>query len=237
MDPKEVCLKNKKFAAIVLAGGRGTRMKSDVPKQYLEIKGKPVLYYALKAFQDSAVDTIVLVTGKEEISYCKEHIVEKYGLSKVRAVVEGGSERYYSVFNGLKQILEYDYVLIHDGARPFVTQNIIYENMRQVVSKKACVTGVPSKDTVKLVDEQNIVASTPDRSRVWIIQTPQTFETDLVYKAYETVLSGEHSGITDDAMVVEAAANRPVHMVMGDYRNIKITTPEDLAVAQVLVSA
>ena len=225
----------KKIAAIVLAGGRGARMNSRVPKQYMDLCGKPVLYYALKAFQDSAVDEIVLVAADRDLDYCQRQIVEKYHLDKVRYITEGGKERYDSVFNGLKMVLESDYVLIHDGARPFLTQKVIADNIRAVQTQKACVTGVPSKDTVKISDNNGCVAETPDRSRVWIIQTPQTFATPLIYHAYEKIFSMDRSNVTDDAMVVESALALPVHFVMGDYRNIKITTPEDLKIAQVFV--
>ncbi len=225
----------KRIAAIVLAGGRGTRMNSRIPKQYMDLCGKPVLYYALKAFQDSAVDEIVLVTAAEDIDYCQRQIVDKYHLDKVRYITGGGKERYDSVFNGLKMVSQSDYVLIHDGARPFLTQKVIADNICAVMTQKACVTGVPSKDTVKISDGNGCVADTPERSRVWIIQTPQTFATPLIYQAYEKIFTMDRSNVTDDAMVVEAAMSLPVHFVMGDYRNIKITTPEDLKIAQVFV--
>lgn len=225
----------KRIAAVVLAGGRGTRMNSQIPKQYMDLSGKPVLYYALKAFQESAVDEIVLVTAAQDMDYCQKHIVDKYHLDKVRYMVPGGKERYDSVFNGLKMITECDYVLIHDGARPFLTQKVIADNIRAVMTQNACVTGVPSKDTVKISDSNGCVADTPDRSRVWIIQTPQSFAMPLIYRAYEKIFEMDRSTVTDDAMVVETALKLPVHFVMGDYRNIKITTPEDLKIAQVFV--
>lgn len=227
--------KKLNIAAIVLAGGRGKRMQSDTPKQYLEIQGRPVLYYSLKAFQDSPVDTIVLVCAKGEASYCKEQIVDRYGFHKVKYIAEGGAERYHSVFNGLQWVKDSDYVLIHDGARPFVTEKIIRDNISVAIEKKACVTGVPSKDTVKLSDDCGKVASTPPRKNVWLIQTPQSFATPLIYNAYEQIMTKTDITVTDDAMVVETALGAPVYFVMGDYRNIKITTPEDLQVAQVFV--
>ena len=225
----------RSYAAIVLAGGRGRRMNSRVPKQYLEISGKPVIYYTLKAFQESPVDAIVLVTGKDEIDYCRKEIVERYNFNKVRFVVEGGAERYHSVFNGLQCAADYDYVLIHDGARPFIGKDVICENMKRVVEDRACVTGVPSKDTIKLSDGNGAVEMTPDRNRVWIIQTPQTFETKIILSAYEKILSQPDIHVTDDGMAVETAFNMPVHLVKGDYRNIKITTPEDLKIAEAFV--
>ena len=222
-------------AAIVLAGGRGTRMQSQIPKQYLELSGHPVLYYALKAFQESCADTIVLVCGNGEIDYCRKNIVEKYSFNKVKFIVEGGKERYHSVYRGLSCIKDSDYVLIHDGARPFVTEPIINANLQTVIEKKACVTGVPSKDTVKISDGSGYVASTPDRSNVWLIQTPQTFETGLIVRAYEKLMEQTHISVTDDAMAAETMLGIPVCLVMGDYRNIKITTPEDLKLAEVFL--
>jgi len=220
------------YAAIVLAGGRGKRMNSDIPKQYLMLEDKPILYYTLKAFQESSIDAIVLVTGKEELEYCKEEIVNRYGFDKVQYIVEGGAERYNSVYNGLKCVQSYDFVLIHDGARPFVSRDVIEENMRQVVKKNACVTGVQSKDTVKIADENGIIKNTPERKNVWIIQTPQTFSVEVITKAYEMILKEENISVTDDAMVVEAALDIPVYLIQGDYRNIKITTPEDIELAK-----
>lgn len=224
------------IAAVVLAGGRGTRMESDIPKQYMAIDGYPVLYYSLKAFENSSVDTVAVVCGKGEVSYCKREIVDKYHLSKVKFIVEGGEERYHSVFNGLKVVSDSDYVLIHDGARPFITEGIISDNISVVVEKRACVTGVPSKDTVKIADGKMAVASTPPRENVWIVQTPQTFETSLIYNAYEKLLKEGTVHVTDDAMVIEKVYDLPVYFVMGDYKNIKITTPEDLLIAQAFLS-
>ena len=144
-----------KTTAIVLAAGSGKRMNSKVHKQYLLLKEKPILYYSLKAFEDSAINDIVLVVGPGEIDYCKKDIVEKYGLQKVRAVVEGGKERYHSVYEGLKAAGETDYVLIHDGARPFVSQAIIERTLSAVCEYKACVVGMPVKDTIKISGYEN----------------------------------------------------------------------------------
>lgn len=226
---------NKKIWAIVLAGGQGKRMNSSVHKQYLLIHDRPVLYYTLHAFENSRADGIVLVCGSGEIDYCREKIVDRYGFKKVLKIVEGGAERYHSVYNGLKAIEEASCVLIHDGARPFVTEDIIDRNIECVKEYGACVTAMPSKDTIKIADECGFVADTPDRSRTWIVQTPQTFEFALIKKAYEKLLSENMMGITDDAMVVEQALGYPIKFVEGSYTNIKITTPEDLKIAQILV--
>lgn len=224
----------KKYVAIVLSGGSGKRMNSQVHKQYLLIKEKPVIYYALKAFQESNVDEIVLVVGSGEIDFARDEIVQKYGLSKVTKIVEGGKERYHSVYEGLKAAEDADYVLIHDGARPFVNQDIILRSMEAVKEYGACVAGMPVKDTIKIADESGYAAETPERSKVWMVQTPQTFSYELIRDAYCRMLQNENTSITDDAMVVETMTDTRVKLVEGDYRNIKITTPEDLLIAEAL---
>ena len=198
-------------------------MNSKVHKQYLIIQDRPVLYYSLKAFEDSAVDEIVLVVGKGEEEFCRKEIVDKYGISKVKAIVEGGKERYHSVFEGLKQTSDADYVLIHDGARPFVNQDIIRRCMQEVQKYQACVVGMPVKDTIKIADEEGYAKQTPDRKNVWMIQTPQTFSYALIYEAYEEMLKTEDTAITDDAMVLERIKGKKSKLIEGSYRNIKIT--------------
>ena len=226
-------MEKQKYAAIVLAAGSGKRMNSKVHKQYLIIQDRPVLYYSLKAFEDSAVDEIVLVVGKGEEEFCRKEIVDKYGISKVKAIVEGGKERYHSVFEGLKQTSDADYVLIHDGARPFVNQDIIRRCMQEVQKYQACVVGMPVKDTIKIADEEGYAKQTPDRKNVWMIQTPQTFSYALIYEAYEEMLKTEDTAITDDAMVLERIKGKKSKLIEGSYRNIKITTPEDMLIANV----
>ncbi len=221
-----------KATAIVLAAGSGKRMNSKVHKQYLLIKEKPVLYYSLKAFEESEVQDIVLVVGAGEADYCKTEIVERYHLTKVSAIVEGGKERYHSVYEGLKAVEASDYVLIHDGARPFLGQDVIQRTLHAVEEYKACVTGMPVKDTIKIADEEQFAKETPKRSDVWMVQTPQAFSFELIYEAYAKMLQKEDTSITDDAMVVEKMTNKKVKLIEGSYRNIKITTPEDLLIAE-----
>lgn len=225
--------------AIVLAAGQGKRMQSKVHKQYLLLQDKPVLFYALKAFEDSFIDDIVLVVGKDEEEYCRKEIIDKYGFKKVRAIVEGGKERYHSVAYGIKAIhWECNYIFIHDGARPFINREILNRVFEQVKKSKACVVGMPVKDTVKIADEAGFVESTPNRARVWQIQTPQVFEAEVISEAYSRLLTeemrllSEGVTVTDDAMVVEYFMKLPVKLVEGSYQNIKITTPEDLEIAR-----
>ena len=228
--------KKEVFAAVVLAAGRGKRMESSVHKQYLLLHEKPVLYYALKAFEESPVQEIVLVVGKGEIEYCQKEIVEKYGFQKISHIIEGGAERYHSVYCGLKAIKGADYVLIHDGARPFLDEEIIKRNIQAVREYQACVAGMPVKDTIKISDEEEFAAATPDRSKLWMIQTPQTFSYALVSEAYRKRAEAGDTTVTDDAMVVEKYADHSIYLLKGDYRNIKITTPEDLVIAEAFLN-
>ena len=227
--------------AIVLAAGRGRRMGTKTAKQYLELQGKPVLAYALEVFeQSSVIDDILLITGEDHIDYCKKEICEKYGIKKVSAVAPGGKERYESVWKALcilKERGQSGYVMIHDGARPFLTEDILERVYRQVQTYKACVVGMPVKDTIKLIDKDGQITESPDRSFVWQAQTPQAFAIPLIIEAFEKQMKEDCSHITDDAMVVERQMGVPVYMVEGSYRNIKITTPEDLMIAQALLRA
>ena len=224
---------SERNTAIVLAAGQGKRMHSKVQKQFLEIQGYPVLYYSLRCFQESSlIQDIILVTGEESISYCKEEIVQKYGFTKVSAVIPGGKERYDSVYAGLCECRDCEYVLIHDGARPFVTEEILKRGLQKVKETGACVIGMPSKDTVKLSDEEGYVKETPNRKCVWTIQTPQIFSYSLIREAHDSIRQKDMSKITDDAMVVEQETGAKVALAEGSYQNIKITTPEDMKTAE-----
>ena len=224
-----------KCTAIVLAAGQGKRMGTAVQKQYLELAGKPVLYYSLQVFQTSSlIDEIILVVGEGQQVYCEREIVSKYQISKVKSIVQGGAERYISVWNGLREVSE-GYVFIHDGARPFIEEEILMRAYKGVQEYQACVVGMPVKDTIKISDKEGLVADTPERSRLWMVQTPQVFETALVKEAYEELMQRAETNVTDDAMVVERMLGSKVKLVEGSYRNIKITTPEDLQVANLFV--
>lgn len=222
--------------AIVLAAGQGKRMGAKVYKQYLELDGKPMLYYSLKAFEDSEViDEIYLVTSAGEEEYCRQEIVEKYRITKVTKILAGGAERYHSVWNGVQEMEEDGYVFIHDGARPFIDEDIIKRAFDEVQIHKACVVGMPVKDTIKVADKNEFVATTPERDRLWLVQTPQVFENHLIKGAYSMLMRESYINVTDDAMVVEQMLKYPIKLVYGTYENIKITTPEDLEIATVLV--
>ncbi|MCH5250407.1 MAG: 2-C-methyl-D-erythritol 4-phosphate cytidylyltransferase [Lachnospiraceae bacterium] len=233
-------VKNK-TVAIILAAGQGRRMHSDVQKQYILLNDRPVIFYALNIFQKSFVDEIILVVGKGETEYCRREIVEKYNFTKVNKIIEGGSERYHSVANGLGAIDDEGYVFIHDGARPFITDDILHRAYDTAKKYDACVVGMPVKDTIKIVDEKQFAKQTPNRETLWQIQTPQVFAINLAKEAYEKLLKNEEElknqgiQITDDAMVVETLTRHPVKLVEGSYKNIKITTPEDMNIAHALI--
>jgi 2-C-methyl-D-erythritol 4-phosphate cytidylyltransferase len=244
-------VEKKRCTAILLAAGSGKRMQSDVAKQYMLLQGKPIVWYSLNAIEESSIiDDCILVTAAEDITYVKENIVEQYHFHKVDRVVAGGAERYDSVCNALEAIAggaldtpNMDgYVFIHDAARPFLTEEIIERCYQEVAQTHACVAGMPVKDTIKLADADGYAASTPDRRLVWQVQTPQVFDAALITDAYSRLrrsrseLQAKDIRITDDAMVVETFLHHPVKLVKGSYENIKITTPEDLAVAEAFLT-
>ncbi len=234
----------EKCTAIVLAAGVGKRMQSNVAKQYMILGDKPVIWYALQTFEQSErIAEVILVVGNGEIPYAKAEIVDRYGFRKVSAVVEGGAERYLSVWNGLLAMTKAaDYVFIHDGARPFVNEHMIEETYREVKEHGACVVGMPVKDTIKVADEQGIAVRTPKRKSLWAVQTPQVFRGELILEAYKKLIdelenrkAGPDFTVTDDAMVVETMLQHPVKLVTGSYENIKITTPEDMLMAEAIL--
>lgn len=218
--------------AIVLSGGTGSRMKSKTKKQYMMLQGKPLIYYSLHTFCESSVDEVILVTSPEDEDYCRKEIIEKYNLHKVKTIAYSGRERYESVYNGLKKAEGADIILVHDGVRPFVTVDMIERSIKAAREYRACVVAMPVKDTIKVADENKIVTSTPDRNSLWLMQTPQTFDYSLLRECYEKVMSGDQTGITDDAMIVERASDVKIHLIEGSYRNIKVTTPEDMIIAE-----
>lgn len=224
-----------KTGVIIVAGGKGTRIGGQTKKQYLTIAGKEILAHTIEAFEKvSVVDEIVLVVGEEDIRYVENEIVQRYGYTKVTQIVAGGKERKDSVWNGICVLGDYvDYIMIHDGARPFIQEKEIKACLEGAVKEGAALVAVPVKDTIKQVDSKGMVVGTPERSTLWAVQTPQAFERELLVEAH---LHGQRMRVeaTDDAMLVEALG-RKVWVVEGDYRNIKITTPEDLVIGEVFV--
>lgn len=235
-------MKKAHCTAIVLAAGSGKRMNSATAKQYIVLEGKPIIWYSLQTVEQSEViEDCILVASPDDISYVKEEIVEKYGFQKVKAVVPGGKERYESVHNALQSIKDLipasDYVFIHDGARPFLTEKILQDTYDAVVQYKACVAAMPVKDTIKICDERGFISQTPNRSLVWAVQTPQVFERTLITCSYEKLiaeieeLQKQGVAVTDDTFVAQRYEEVPVKLVESSYENIKITTPEDLKIA------
>ena len=220
-------------SVIILAGGKGKRMGSTVSKQFIEIKGKPILYYTLKKFIDNKnIDEIILVLPKDEIEYCKKEILNKYSI-KVDKIVEGGMERQDSVYNALKSIDNTDIVLIHDGARPIISNRIIDDGIKYAKVYGAAAPGVMPKDTIKVKNDENFSISTPDRSTLMAIQTPQVFKYENILKCHEMVKLNKDL-VTDDTMVAEKYGYK-VYLYDGEYTNIKITTPDDIILAERLV--
>lgn len=220
------------ISAIILAGGRGTRMGQKISKQFILVREKPILYYTIKKFLDcDKIDNIILVLPKDEIEFCKKEVLDKYSL-KVDKIVEGGSERQESVYNGLMQCEDTDIVLIHDGARPFVSDRIIEEGIEFAKKYGAAAPGVRPKDTIKIINEEGFSKETLKRDTLVAIQTPQIFEFNMIKECHEKVKEGKLL-VTDDTMVAEHFGNK-VYIYEGEYNNIKITTPEDLIIAEYL---
>ena len=219
-------------SVVIVAAGKGSRMGAEMNKQYLKLNEKEVLAHTVEKFEKCrAINEIIIVTGKDEIEYCKHNIWEKYGFTKIKTIVAGGKERQDSVYNGLLAAShETQIILIHDGARPLIDGEQIEESIKVAREMGACVLGVPIKDTIKMCDHHQFVTGTPARDSLWSVQTPQAFKYDLIMRAYKEGLAN-HLVVTDDSMMVEALGY-PVKIIEGRYDNIKITTPEDLIIAK-----
>jgi len=226
-----------KSVALIPAAGMGRRMGEPINKQYLLLDNKPILAHTLDLFQRADfIDEIVVIVPAEEIEYCRMQVVEKYGMEKVRQIVAGGVERQNSVLNGLRALdcQDEDVILIHDGVRPFVPLAVVQRSIEMALEYDGALVAVPVKDTVKVI-EGAFVAATPPREALWLAQTPQSFRYNIIRAAHECAEAEGFSG-TDDASLLEWSG-RKVHVVIGDYRNIKITTPEDLVLAQAFLDA
>ncbi|WP_105619880.1 2-C-methyl-D-erythritol 4-phosphate cytidylyltransferase [Vallitalea okinawensis] len=223
-----------KCTVIIPAAGQGRRMNSDKKKQFINLKGKPILVWTIEKFQQhDAIDEIILVTSSDEIDYCTKEVVDAYGLTKVKHIIVGGTERQSSVFEGLSFVDE-GIVLIHDGVRPFITTEVIDNAIQQTKKFGACAVGVPVKDTIKYVGEDGTIINTPQRSKLWAVQTPQCFRIDLIKSAHQKALEEGYLG-TDDTVLVERYLKIPIKMINGSYNNIKITTIEDIAFGEKII--
>lgn len=227
-----------KTVALVPAAGMGKRMGASMNKQYLLLDGKPILAHTLQLFQDAGfVDEIYPLVPAGEIEYCRTEIVTAYGLSKVKEIVAGGAERQHSVLNGLRVLDDCnsdDIVIIHDGVRPFVPPAVLQRSVEMALEHDSALVAVPVKDTVKVVRD-GFAVDTPSRESLWLAQTPQTFRYGVIRSAHELAAAEGFLG-TDDASLLERLGDA-VHIVIGDYRNIKITTPEDMLLAEAFIRA
>lgn len=223
-----------KNVAVLLAAGKSKRMGLGFNKTLIEVNGKPLLWYSLRAFEQcELIDDIVLVTQSSNADYVKSDIIDRYGFKKVTRIVAGGNERQFSVYNGLSAIDDADVVVVHDGARPLITVSMMADVISAACEYGSSSVGVPLKDTVKVVDENNIVKYTPDRKDMWIIQTPQAFQFKILKTAHERAMEDGFVA-TDDCALVERIGGT-VKIVDGSYSNIKVTTPEDLVVLEALI--
>ena len=205
-------------------------------KPYLELLDRPILAHTIGVFDRSVViDAIFVIVGETDFDACRSVVIEPYGFQKVGGLVPGGETRQDSVFNGLKALPhDTDFVIVHDGVRPFVTDEIIFTCLEAAADCGAAVTAVPVKDTIKITDGDEFVVDTPDRSQLWAVQTPQVFRRDVLIEAHQHARR-EQIQLTDDAALVEQLGLK-VKCVMGSYSNLKITTPEDLVVAEALMN-
>ena len=226
-----------KVYAVIPAAGTGSRMGNSIKKQYLKLGNLPVLAHTLQVFEHSnSVDGVVLVVGEEEVIWCRQKIVEKLNYTKVMSVVPGGNHRQQSVHNGLMVLpaLDEDIIIIHDGARPMLTSETLEKAVMVGKDHGAAVVAVPVKDTIKIADSHGRVVQTPNRDVLWSVQTPQVFNCGLLRKAYQKAIKDNFIG-TDDSSIVERLEYQ-VQLVMGNYENIKITTAEDMLLAEAIIS-
>ena len=212
---------------VIVAAGTGSRMNMGINKQFIKLEVKEIIAYTIEKFyNNSNIEDIVVVVKEDESEFFKKEILDKYNFKNVK-IAYGGKERQDSVYNGLKLLDEKcDVVLIHDGARPFVSDKIIDKSIEEAKEHKAIVVGVPVKDTIKVIDNDKNIVDTPNRSVLWAVQTPQTFDYNILIDAYKDAFKNKFYG-TDDAMLVERIGYK-VKMLEGSYNNIKITTQEDL---------
>lgn len=233
-------------AAVIVAAGKGLRMGGNIPKQYMTVCGKPILAHTLLAFDQSRTDEVIVVCPEGDEAYVNADIVERYGIRKVSAVVPGGKERFDSSWRGILAATgsatdkgeRVTHILIHDGVRALITPRDIDHVIASLGDQKAVVPAVPIKDTIRRLTLDGYSDGVIDRAGLVSIQTPQGFERELLLDAYRAFYAHAESdptvvsSVTDDAMLIEKYTDATVKLVDGSYRNIKITTPEDMDVAK-----
>ncbi|MGY3716699.1 2-C-methyl-D-erythritol 4-phosphate cytidylyltransferase [Sutcliffiella cohnii] len=221
------------YQVIIPAAGQGKRMKAGKNKQFIELQALPVMIHTLNVFElDERCDEIILVINPNE-KQMVESLLTQHQITKARKLVTGGTERQHSVYNGLQSVKDAKIVLVHDGARPFIAQNIIHRLVDVAAEKGAAVAAVRVKDTIKRVSDDGVVLETMERSSLWAIQTPQAFRVSVLEKAHEVAKDKGFIG-TDEASLVEEIGI-PVHIVEGDHQNIKLTTPDDILYAEAIL--
>ena len=227
---------NSKICALIPAAGKGSRMVNSVKKPYLKLAQKPILAHTLQRFEENtAMDAVFVIVDKDDFRDCRTNVLEPYTFKKVEELVAGGETRQMSVYNGVRALsADVDFVVVHDGVRPFVNDETIFACLAAADEYGAAVAAVPVKDTIKIADENAFIVETPLRERLWSVQTPQVFRKSLLEEAHQTAHAQKLTA-TDDAALVEQLGF-PVKLVMGSYANLKITTPEDLRVAEVLLA-
>ena len=221
-------------SAVIVAAGKGLRMDKDVPKQYLSLEGRPILGHTLLVFDTcDRIDEIFVVIPAEDFDFCGKNVISPLHLQKRIRLVSGGDRRQDSVYNGLKALnKKTDLVVIHDGVRPFVKSDELEACIDGAIKFGACILGIPASDTLKRVDAAGIIGETLTRDNIWLVQTPQAFKYDLILKAHKAARRDGVGG-TDDAFLAERLGIE-VRIITGNKNNIKITTREDLAVAQAI---
>ncbi|MEH7383213.1 2-C-methyl-D-erythritol 4-phosphate cytidylyltransferase [Bacillus sp. JJ1533] len=221
------------YQVVIPAAGQGKRMNAGKNKQFIELKAIPVIIHTLRVFEhDPMCSGIILVINKDEQSIFEE-LIQTHHIKKVVSLVQGGSERQYSVYNGLQAVKDTDIVLVHDGARPFLKQTHVHELVNVATEKGAAVLAVPVKDTIKRASRDLYVEETVERSSLWAIQTPQAFHVSILQEAHEMAKKEDFLG-TDEASLVERIPKQ-VYIVKGDYLNMKLTTPDDLVFAEAIL--
>ena len=227
---------NSKVCVLIPAAGKGSRMAHSLKKPYLKLAQKPILAHTIQRFeQNTAVDAIFVIVDETDLNECRKTVLEPFAFTKVQELVIGGETRQMSVYNGIRALsTDVDFVVVHDGVRPFVTDETIFACLTAADECGAAAAAVPVKDTIKVADANDFIVETPAREQLWAVQTPQIFRKTLLEEAHQTAQKRQYIG-TDDAALVEQLGF-PVKLVRGSYTNLKITTPVDLQVAEVLFS-
>ena len=227
---------NSKISVLIPAAGQGKRMKTSVKKPYLMLGDKPILSHTIERLeQNSVIDEIIVIVDEADLTTCDEVVISPFQFRKIRELVAGGETRQVSVFNGIQTLSDdVDFVVIHDGVRPFIDDDIIFRCLEATAECGASVAAVPVKETIKVANRDGFIDHTPERDLLWRVQTPQVFRYSLLVDAHHKAIK-EGVSAPDDASLVEKLGH-PVKLVLGSYRNVKLTTPEDLLLAETLLN-